>query len=119
MNDERLIEGDQPTPVKWGDNHPLKPLYMDLGKGRQITSPRTIIPLGIVYNYCYHHFWIRFRIIGWRGIAIKDIRLYPLLFSERSGFTRVLLPRLWWALVVLRKPYAVSPRWTGEDKPSS
>lgn len=38
--------------------------------------------------FCHHaapgHLW--FRIFGW-GLAVKDIRCWPLLFSERMGKT--------------------------------
>ncbi len=32
-------------------------------------------------------FWVR--VFG-RGVQVKDVRLHPLLFSERNGYRRVL-----------------------------
>lgn len=73
----------------------------------ETVSPLTLLSLGIIYNYCHHHFWIRFKFLNWRGFLLKDIRVYPLLFSERNGFVKVWFPCMWWALVVLKEPHGV------------
>jgi hypothetical protein len=39
----------------------------------------------LVWNYHPGHFWVR--VLG-KGLVIKDTRRWPLLFSERYGYTR-------------------------------
>ena len=57
---------------------------------------------------CYSErglFW--FRIFG-RGLVVKDVRLHPLLFSERHGYQRMI--RIGpWVIRYLRKEEAMSP----------
>ena len=63
---------------------------------------RLLSRLGVVHYRCAHLFWIRFRFLSWRGFVVRDIRVYPLLFSERNGFTSVYFLRLWWAVSLLK-----------------
>jgi hypothetical protein len=36
-------------------------------------------------SYCQRHFWLR---VGPWGFVVKDKRRWPLLFSQRYGFSR-------------------------------
>lgn len=47
----------------------------------------------LTYNKTKGHFW--FRLFG-RGLLIKNIMIYPLLFSQRNGYTKGILIGKYW-----------------------